>query len=161
MSENSSDKQPAARVPDKPPKPLSRDYSALPQKPITLKHKRKKPASSTTRPPVKAKPATKTQRRTGKKTAATEKKPPTPWNIEGISNEIKQVILAAAEVEGVSVSQWLEQLVTEQMNTPQKEADPGDEQLLRSLQAIEQRLERIEKHRGFWSRFWDQVMDQN
>ncbi len=50
---------------------------------------------------------------------------------------------------------WLEQLILE---SQQREPTASDT-VAESLQTIEKRLERIEKQRGFWSRFWEEYVE--
>jgi hypothetical protein len=154
MPDDSSDKSSVTPpIPNKPPKRPQRDYSALPQKPITLKHKAKKTTHKSTKPPAKPGSAT-------SKKKPHPKKPPNPWNIDSMSTEAKQIIQAGAESQGLSIAQWLEALVMNQDRFFHHENEEKEKHLLRSLHEIEQRLDRIEQQRGFWSRFWDQVMNQ-
>jgi uncharacterized protein (DUF1501 family) len=149
MPDDSSDKPSVTPpIPNKPPKPPRRDYSALPQKPITLKHKAKKATHKSSKSPAKSASAT------------SKKKPSSPWNIDSMSTEAKQIIQAGAESQGLTIAQWLEALVMNQDKFFHHENEEREKHLLRSLHDIEQRLDRIEQQRGFWSRFWDQVMNQ-
>ncbi|MET0081191.1 MAG: hypothetical protein ABW119_22280 [Candidatus Thiodiazotropha lotti] len=142
----------SSNIPNKPPKRPKRDYSALPQKPITLKHKQKKPTVK------KQKPAAKPPQQKAKSTP--RKKADNPWHLEGMSDEVKAAIVAGAEREGLPIAQYLEQLVLQQHDT----ATAGqllqlDTEIHDRMNAIERRLDRIEEQKGFWGSFWERVMN--
>lgn len=154
MTDTTSDNTgPSSNIPSKPPKRPKRDYSALPQKPITLKHKQKK------KPPVKKqKPKAPTAQQKAK--PAVKKKIDNPWHLEGMSDDVKAAIVAAAERDGLSIAQYLEQLVLQQHDT----ATAGqllqlDTEIHDRMNAIERRLDRIEEQKGFWGSFWEKVMN--
>ncbi|MES9862240.1 MAG: hypothetical protein ABW157_07855 [Candidatus Thiodiazotropha sp. LLP2] len=153
MSDTNSDKTTSASsIPKKPPKRPKRDYSAMPQKPITLKHIEKKPVRT------KQKTVSQEQQRASKPTP--RKKATNPWHLEGMSDEAKATITAGAESEGLTIAQYLEQMVMQRDRevTPAQVQTPDAETLAR-INAIEQRLDLIEEQRGFWGSFWDRVMN--
>ncbi|MBW9271936.1 MAG: hypothetical protein K1566_20030, partial [Candidatus Thiodiazotropha sp. (ex. Lucinisca nassula)] len=128
------------------------DYSALPQKPITLKHKQKKATVK------KQKPAAQPPQQKAKSTA--KKKAQNPWHLEAISDQAKATIVAEADRQGLSITAYLEQLVMQQHDT----ASTGqllqlDTEIHDRMNALERRLDRIEEQRGFWGSFWDRVMN--
>ncbi|MCU7881061.1 MAG: hypothetical protein KZQ60_11360 [Candidatus Thiodiazotropha sp. (ex Lucinoma aequizonata)] len=138
-------------------KPL-RDYSAMPQKPISLKRKtKKKLASIIQNAAIRPKPST-----TKKKTAAkaVKKRPPNQWDLKELSDEAKQAVIEEANQRDMSITDWIEQLIMTSQNLEDKPAPENKQQLINTLHTIEQRLDRIEQQRGFWSRLWDQAMDQ-
>ncbi|MCG7870777.1 MAG: hypothetical protein N0C81_12510 [Candidatus Thiodiazotropha lotti] len=143
----------SSSIPSKPPKRPKRDYSALPQKPITLKHKQKK------KPTVKKqRPKAQTAQQNAK--PSVKKKAHNPWHLEGMSDDVKAAIVASAEREGLSIAQYLEQLVLQQHDT----ATAGqllqlDTEIHDRMNAIERRLDRIEEQKGFWGSFWERVMN--
>ncbi|MES9854388.1 MAG: hypothetical protein ABW170_21455 [Candidatus Thiodiazotropha sp. L084R] len=153
MSDTNSDKTTSASsIPKKPPKRPKRDYSAMPQKPITLKHIEKKPVRT------KQKAASQEQQPASKPTP--RKKATNPWHLEGMSEEAKATIKAGAESEGLTIAHYLEQMVMQR----DREAAPAQVQTpdagtLSRISAIEQRLDLIEEQRGFWGSFWDRVMN--
>ncbi len=100
------------------------------------------------------------QQQQPKSRPATKKKAANPWHLEGMSAETKATIAAAAESEGLTIAQYLEQLVLQH----EKEAAPvltpePDRETLNRISALEQRLNQIEEQRGFWGSFWDKVMN--
>jgi hypothetical protein len=153
MTDTTTDKTtPSSSIPNKPPKRLKRDYSALPQKPITLKHKKKKPAvkkpQSTPQPPkAKAK-------------ASPNKEMENSWHLEGMSDEVKTAIVAGAEREGLSIAQFLEKLVLQQNSSATaSQLLQLDTELHERMNTLERRLDQIEAQKGFWGSFWDRVMN--
>ncbi|MEW8626033.1 MAG: hypothetical protein AB2551_09795 [Candidatus Thiodiazotropha sp.] len=152
MTDTTSDNtSPSSNIPSKPPKRSKRDYSALPQKPITLKHKQKKA------PVKKQKPAAKPTQQKAKSTP--KKTVDNPWHLEGISDEAKATIVAEADRQGLSIAAYLEKLVLQQHDT----ASAGqllqlDTEIHDRMNALERRLDRIEEQRGFWGSFWDRVI---
>jgi hypothetical protein len=153
MSDTDIDKTTKASIiPKKPPKRPTRDYSAIPQKPITLKHRKKKPVAT------KQKAAAKEVQQ--KDIPSPRKNRSNPWHLEGISEEAKAAIVAGAEREGLTIAQYLELMALRQ----DREAVPvqsqsSDTEVLNRICAIEQRLDRMEEQRGFWGSFWDKVMN--
>jgi hypothetical protein len=157
MADKRSSDKPRS-VPKKPPKRPSRDYSNLPQRPITLKQgeKKKRVGMNKKVTPKKAIPRVK-------------KQPANQWLLKGISAEAKQFALDEANRQGVTIGEWVEQLIldhqqpeTNEQNKPVELDDPRErDEILEALYAIEQRLDRIEDQRGFWARFWEQVMNQS
>jgi hypothetical protein len=155
-------------VPKKPPKRPTRDYSNLPQRPITLKHAVKRKSSGKT-----TKNRSGTQRPTSprkKTTPQVKQQPSDQWLLKGISDSLRQHAREEAERQGLSLEAWLTRLILNHLEPVNNEQDDkisdaytvADlEQIAESLHAIEQRLERIEEQRGFWSRFWEQVMNQS
>jgi hypothetical protein len=136
-------------VPSKPPKALPRDYSALPQKPISLKHKKKKPMPKGSK--IKQK----------KDKTSAEKNAPDSWNLEQLPNEVKTAIVAGAESNGLTIPQYLQYLVLHQEDKPTPAQTVTDKLILDRIEAIEERLKQVEQQRGFWSRFWEQVMNDS
>jgi outer membrane biosynthesis protein TonB len=153
MSDTTTDKTTSSSsIPNKPPKRPKRDYSALPQKPITLKHKKKKPT-------VK-KPQSSPQPAKTKAKSSPKKKMDNSWHLEGMSDEVKTAIVARAEREGLSIAQFLEKLVLQQdSSATASQLLQLDTELHDRMNALERRLDQIEKQRGFWGSFWDKVMN--
>jgi hypothetical protein len=142
----------ASTIPKKPPKRPTRDYSAIPQKPITLKHRKKKPV------PSKQKAAAKEVQQ--EDIPSPRKNRANPWHLEGISEEAKAAIVAGAEREGLTIAQYLELMALRQdREAVLAQTQSADPEILSRISAIEQRLERVEKQRGFWGSFWDKVMN--
>ncbi|MCU7933132.1 MAG: hypothetical protein KZQ90_20240 [Candidatus Thiodiazotropha sp. (ex Codakia rugifera)] len=160
MADKKSNKQTASTT-KMPSKKAVRDYSALPQKPISLKRiKKKKPTPETQTTTIKSKPSA-TNKKTAPKTAkAVKKRPPNQWNLKGLSDEAKQAVIEEANQRDISITAWIEQLIMSSRNLEDKSIPDNEQQLTHTLRAIEQRLDRIEQQRGFWSRLWDQAMDQ-
>ncbi|MCU7904624.1 MAG: hypothetical protein KZQ76_02005 [Candidatus Thiodiazotropha sp. (ex Epidulcina cf. delphinae)] len=157
MADDTSDKRPAP-IPKKPPKRPTRDYSTMPQRPITLKGKKKrKNAQAHPSQTVKTKPTATHKKPPPKATKTNKTRPAQQWSLEKVSAEAKRITQAAADLQGITISEWLEQLI---MDNQRPSSQPTDEQLSNALHTIEQRLDRIEEQRGFWNRFWDQVMKQ-
>ncbi|MES9835803.1 MAG: hypothetical protein AB2637_05530 [Candidatus Thiodiazotropha sp.] len=170
MVDKRSSKQPDP-IPKKPPRRPSRDYTNLPQRPITLKPlKKKRPLPTPKKASVKSKSAV-----TRKKRAAPKKSLPRArkqaagqWLLKGISEETKQYALEEAGRRGVTIGEWIEQLIINHRQPVAADTEAAgeidlpqsQEELSETLHAIEERLDRIEERRGFWSRFWDQVMKQ-
>jgi hypothetical protein len=160
-------------IPKKPPKRPTRDYSALPQRPITLKQiGKKKSVAKKHKRSAKSKTTTAPRKKTATKRAipGVKIKPSGQWLLKGIPESTKQYAQEEAEHHGLSVEEWIEQLIlshqqsatSEQVDDTNESYIEGDlEQIAESLYAIEQRLDRIEEQRGFWSRFWEQVMNQS
>ena len=149
MPDNSKDN---IAVPNKPPKDLPRDYSSRPQRPITLKQREKKPA------PAQHKPPSKSPQR--KSRSSTKEKSPNPWHLEVLSEKAKATIVAGADRDGVSIAEYLEQLVLHQTTEPPPTRPHElDAQIVNRIFALEQRLERLEEQRGFWGSFWDRVIN--
>ncbi|MBT2968774.1 MAG: hypothetical protein KME56_04290 [Candidatus Thiodiazotropha sp. (ex Ctena orbiculata)] len=170
MVDKRSSKQPDA-IPKKPPKRLSRDYTNLPQRPITLKPlKKKKPLPTPKKASVKSKPAVKQTKKVAAKKSPprVKRQPADQWLLKGVSEETKQYALEEANRRGVSVGQWIEQLIIDYRQptdlatetTAETDIPQPREEINEAIHAIEERLDRIEERRGFWSRFWDQVMKQ-
>ncbi|PVV16681.1 MAG: hypothetical protein B6D77_00670 [gamma proteobacterium symbiont of Ctena orbiculata] len=159
-------------IPKKPPKRPSRDYTNLPQRPITLKQAEKKKSLN-----MKKKSDSKTKQATAPKKKAVPKKAiprvkkqaPNQWLLKGISEEAKQYALNEANRQGVTIGEWIEQLIFDSQEPAASEQDEPAEtyiaeeqdEITGALYAIEQRLDRIEDQRGFWARFWEQVMKQS
>jgi hypothetical protein len=170
MVEKKSSRQPDA-IPKKPPGRPARDYSNLPQKPISLKQLgTKKKLNSAGKTEAKSGPATKQKKKVmpKKPVPRVKKRHPDQWPPQGISEEARAYARNQADRQGVSVGEWLERLIidhrqsaTGDRQTPAETdtREPPDE-ITETLHAIEQRLDRIEERRSFWSRFWDQVMKQ-
>ncbi|MCU7936186.1 MAG: hypothetical protein KZQ99_15135 [Candidatus Thiodiazotropha sp. (ex Dulcina madagascariensis)] len=160
MADDTSDKRPAP-TPKKPSKRPTRDYSALPQRPITLKGKNKrKNAQAHPRETVKDKPAATRKKSPPKATKTDKTRAAQAWSLKKISAEAKQIAQEGADLQGITVDEWLEQLIMASQRPAPPPPQPSDEQLSNALRAIEQRLDRLEEQRGFWNRFWDQVMKQ-
>jgi hypothetical protein len=172
MADKSSNDQPG-NVPKKPHKRPTRDYSTLPQRPITLKQaSKKKSVTKKHKHSPKAKPTTAQRKKATTKSAIPQmkKKPSGQWLLKGISESTRQYAQEEAERQGLTLEAWIEQLilshqqpvVSEQEEETNEAYIEGDlEQIAESLFAIEQRLDRMEEQRGFWSRFWEQVMNQS
>jgi hypothetical protein len=157
MPEKTQAERPAkrrARTSKQPRKTPQKDYSSLPQKPIKLKQD------------VSLAPALKPGKRMTNETTPTPKKkterkahPHSSKPFAQLSPQIREIALAAAAREGVSLDAWLEALILQfHRATPQAESEASGS-VLQSLQRIERRLERLEDQRGFWRRFWDQFME--
>ncbi|MCU7874272.1 MAG: hypothetical protein KZQ91_16145 [Candidatus Thiodiazotropha sp. (ex Lucinoma borealis)] len=141
-------------------KPL-RDYSAMPQKPISLKRKtKKKLAPVIQNAAIRPKPSATNKKTAPKAAKAVKKRPPNQWDLKGLPDEAKQAVIEEANQRGMSITDWMEQLIMSSRNLEDKPAPVNEQQLTNTLHAIEQRLDRIEQQRGFWSRLWDQAMDQ-
>ncbi|MES9993097.1 MAG: hypothetical protein ABW098_14155 [Candidatus Thiodiazotropha sp.] len=168
MVDKRSSKQPDA-IPKKPPKRPSRDFANLPQKPITLKQK-KKPLPTPKKARVKSKPAIKQKKKAVPKRSLPQvkKQSADQWLVKGISEEAKQFARDEADRQGVTIGEWIEQLIVNHQQAATRVAQTSNEnempqpqeEINDALHAIEERLDRIEERRGFWSRFWDQVMQQ-
>lgn len=144
------------RSPKKTPK---KDYSSLPQKSITLK-------SGVTVPPVLKRDAPEPRKGRPKEPApakkASSRKPSRPEDpVEGISQRAREIALATAAEEGVSLDKWIENRILHARQAPPSETSEAFNEIRQSLRMIELRLERIENQKGFWSRFWDQFMEPN
>lgn len=163
----------AGTIPKKPPKRPTRDYSALPQRPITLKQSGKKKLAGK-RPDggVDSKPPSNpVKKASAKKTARQVKRQPTDeWLLKGIAQSTRDYARQEAEAQGLTLEAWLEQLILSQQQPLIDElTDESDEdylmidleQIVDTLSAIEARLERIEDQRGFWSKLWEQAMKQS
>jgi hypothetical protein len=154
MTDITTDKTTTApNIPNKPPKSPERDYSALPQKPITLKHKQKKATVK------KQKSTAQPSKQKGKSTS--NKKTDDSWHLEGVSNEVKATITAEADRQGLSVGAYLEKLIIQQHDT----ATAGqllqlDTELHDRINSLERRLDRIEAQKGFWGSFWEKVISK-
>jgi hypothetical protein len=151
--------------PTHPPKLPQRDYSALPQKPITLKREiNAPPALKQPEQKHKTRRETVTQKESiprPKSAKAKQLPPANPWAQLGISPETEAMAISAAQRDGVTVGEWLEQVIlqhtSEAQPPPPAEIENG---LAESLKSIDERLGRLENHRGFWIRFWDRFMEQ-
>lgn len=170
MVDKKSSKQPDT-IPKKPPKRPSRDYSALPQRPIALKQLGKKSAATTgKKSSIKSKPGIKQKKKPMPKRSPprVKKQPPDQWLLKGISDEAREYAEKEASRQGLTIGEWIEQLILSNRQpagggrrTPAEPETPQTrEEITETLHAIEQRLDRMEGRRGFWSRFWDQVMQQ-
>jgi hypothetical protein len=172
MSDKSSSDQ-AGSIPKKPPKRPTRDYSTLPQRPITLKQAGKKQSTDKA---SKISADTKTTSPGSKKAIAkkaapqVKRRPNDGWLLKGIAQSTRAYAQQQADAHGRTLEAWLEQLILSQQQSDVKEqVDKTDEdylkydleQIVDSLSAIEARLERIEDQRGFWSRLWEQAMKQS
>ena len=159
MPDKSQETKSAARRerPRQPPKEPQQDYSALPQKPIKLKQDVSLPDALKTGT-AKSKKTRRSQPTVKKKTEkpASRKR---SMILEGISQEAKTIATASAEDEGVTLDHWLENLILDQHRAKPGAPDESLEMIAYSLRQIEQRLERLENQRGFWSRFWEQFME--
>jgi predicted HNH restriction endonuclease len=172
MADKRSSDQPGT-IPKKPPKQPTRDYANLPQRPITLKQAgKKKSTGQPAKGSSKTKASTTARKKATKKSTVprVKKKPSDQWLLKGISEEAKLYALDEANHQGVTIGEWIEQLIlshqqsvtSEQVDETHESHIEGDlEQITETLYAIEQRLDRIEDQRGFWSRFWEQVMNQS
>ena len=144
--------------PKHPPKELPQDYSSLPQKPIKLK-------SDVTLPPVLKRTKdikTTPQKPDGSRSATAKRvkpapKPASPDMLGALSAQAKETATSAAAEAGVELSVWLERLIMNHAQTPDKTRTLAN--IDKSLETIDKRLERLEDQRGFWSRFWDQFME--
>ncbi len=146
-----------------PPKPLTQDYSNVPQKPIKLK-------SDVSLPPVLKRSASKSPPTPRKKSSATRssparKQPPPPPGPPaiGLSQTALETARRAAENVGVPLDAWLETLILGSAHTATPDSAPelADElgQIRRTLEEIDRRLQRIEQQKGFWQRFWQQYVE--
>jgi hypothetical protein len=160
MPDKSQETKSAARRerPKQPPKAPQQDYSALPQKPIKLK-------TDVSLPPV-LKKGTAKRRNTSKETVPTAKKrkrtsPPRKavQVFDDLSAEARKLALNAASDSGLEPIAWLEGLIRNTQQNHRAEETPSNAELLHMLQKIDQRLQRIENQRGFWSQFWEQYMN--
>jgi hypothetical protein len=160
MSDKSPVEQSAEQktpTPKHPPKELQKDYSSLPQKPIKLKSDvilppalKQSPGKSATAKQAIPKPARKAKRKSSTKALKT---------LDGVSPQARDIALAAAAEDGLELTDWLEQLILNRQQTPEVQKPTGHDEIMQSLRVIEQRLQRIEHQRGFWSRFWEQFME--
>jgi hypothetical protein len=172
MSDKSSRDQ-TGSIPKQPPKRPSRDYSALPQRPITLKQAgKKKSAGKGSKVSANARISNPQIKKTTTKRAAPRAKRRTSdeWLLKGIAQSTRAYAQQQAEAHGLALEDWLEQLIQNHQQTVGEEqvGETDDdylkydlEQIVDSLNAIEARLERIEDQRGFWSRLWEQAMKQS
>ncbi len=145
---------------NRPPKPLPQDYSNLPQKPIKLK-------PDVSLPPVlkgsvsKARPTSRNKSSNAR--SSTRKSPPPPATAPGseLSKSVLEAARKAAASAGLPLDTWLENLMRE--NTPPSAPVPDLEEELATIRGmlggIERRLERIERQKGFWQRFWQQYIE--
>lgn len=157
-------KKPSEATPDESvplPKQPKKDYSTLPQKPITLK-------SRVDSPPVlkrakkKAKPKSRATPNPVARPKPVNKKPPpsgNPWTLPGVSQEARDAAEAAAVQEGLKLSEWLEKLILQSIRSADAQSEV-ETKLAQSLKSIDERLDRIENQKGFWIRFWDRFMEQ-
>ena len=98
-----------------------------------------------------------------------KKQAPNQWLLKGISEEAKQYALDEANRQGITIGEWIEQLIfSYQQPETNEQEEPAEtyiaeeqDEITGALYAIEQRLDRIEDQRGFWARFWEQVMKQS
>ncbi|MET0061726.1 MAG: hypothetical protein ABW176_05445, partial [Candidatus Thiodiazotropha endolucinida] len=108
----SSDK--SGTTPKQPPKRPARDYSALPQRPITLKHsKKKKSASKTKKSSANKMPSSASKKKAPPKKAVprVKKKPANRWLLKGISETTRQYAQEEANRQGVAIGEWIERLI--------------------------------------------------
>ncbi|MBT3092778.1 MAG: hypothetical protein KME58_07765 [Candidatus Thiodiazotropha sp. (ex Lucina pensylvanica)] len=165
----SSDK--SGITPKQPPKRPARDYSALPQRPITLKHsKKKKSASKTIKSSANKMPSSASKKKAPPKKAVprVKKKPANRWLLKGISETTRQYAQEEANRQGVAIGEWIERLIlssqrsaTGSQQVPdESQTDDQQEEIAEALHAIEQRLDKIEEQKGFWRQFWEQVKEQ-
>lgn len=152
-------------LPTHPPKLPQRDYSSLPQKPITLKREVKaSPALKRAEQKNKTKRKTVTKKESiprPKSAKAKQPPPANPWALLGVSPEAEAMATSAAQRDGVTVGEWLEQVILQHTSEAQPPAPAEIESgLAESLKSIDERLGRLENHRGFWIRFWDRFMEQ-
>jgi hypothetical protein len=162
----------SGNIPKKPPRRPARDYSSLPQKPITLKQRgTRKTIKATGEIDTKPGRAKKQKKKAMPKKALppAKKQLPEQWLPQGISEEARHYALNEAGRRGITIAEWIEQLIIEHRQSatagssrPQEDsvAPQAREDITDALHAIEHRLDQIEERRGFWSRFWDQVMKQ-
>ena len=154
----------AIPLPTRPPKQPRKDYSALPQKPITLKREvSTSPALKKREPPSKRKAGTRTEPIPKPKSVKAKRPatpPPSPWAQLDLSPKANAAALSAAQQEGITLSEWLEQVIL-QHTAEQAPAQPAEveSELAESLKSIDERLGRLENQRGFWLRFWDRFME--
>jgi hypothetical protein len=148
-------------LPAHPPRQSRKDYSVLPQKPITLKHEIKTPPAlkkSTHKRKAGTKPKSTPKPKVAK---ASGPSPADQWTLRGISQEAREAASAAAEREGLEVGKWIERQILERAEPENTQQFVKlDEALLESLQSIDERLDRLENQKGFWIRFWDRFMEQ-
>jgi hypothetical protein len=144
--------------PKQPPKAPQQDYSTLPQKPIKLK-------TDVSLPPV-LKKGTAKRRNTSKETVPTAKKrkqasaPRKAVQVfDELSAEARKLALNAASDSGLEPIAWLEGLIRNTQQNHRTEETPSNAELLHMLQKIDERLQRVENQRGFWSHFWEQYMN--
>jgi hypothetical protein len=160
MPEKSEGDRPSKKpgqVPEQPPKAPPQDYSALPQKPITLKadvdlapvlkrSSRKSPIKRAISPPIAKK---KRQKKSAVKSSPI---------LSEVSEEAREIAISSAERAGIPVNRWLEGVIIATTNEPS--AAPSDvEAILQSLEEIKERLTSIENRKGFWRRFWEQYVE--
>ncbi|MET0068056.1 MAG: hypothetical protein ABW076_17050 [Candidatus Thiodiazotropha sp.] len=154
---NKSQTDHSDRHKEQAPKGLSRDYSSVPQKPIKLKDE------VSLHPALKGEPSetdntrkhTPPPRRSRKKPAAA--KPVALF--DGLSPEAREIILNAANTAGLEPLAWLDRFVCESSQIDANVQRPDNAELMRMLQTMDERLQRLEDQRGFWSRFWEQFMN--
>lgn len=143
------------------------DYSARPQRPITLKRgvrtppvlKKEAPPKKQTKP-KKRLSSTVTEKK-AKKTGGTSTA--NQWILRGISPATKNIALTAAKQEGIKVSDWLESVIIKSTQPYNQALRTSTEEahLSTTLKSIDERLQRLEQQKGFWARFWDQFMEQS
>jgi hypothetical protein len=174
-SKTDAEKPSDPTAPGSPRKSPQRDYSSLPQRPIKLKKGvdlpdalKQEPTKPKTKPAPKRKAKKAERIPTPKKKRKQNNQPkespaPTELTINGLSLEAKRIATEAAAQEGISANDWLERLIRQSIQTPQKTDQPktSEENLSAALHSIDQRLVHLEQQKGFWARFWDQFMEQS
>jgi len=136
------------------PVDLKRNYTELPQKPITLKTgigglagpRRKRPVQATATKPNKPAPVPPRLR-----PAKRPRKATTQWTLRGISPEAREVALQAAKQEGMPVGQWLDRVISQAV-APAPEPPDRLSRVLETLADIQARLDRIEQGPDWWLR---------
>lgn len=141
----------------------TQDYSELPQKPITLKEgigglaapaktnpgsAAEKPLAASAAKPKKRVPAT-------RKRAAGDQ-----WILRGVSKTARDAAAKAAKAEGIKLGEWLDQTILRTTTAP-AQGEEAQQQVLQTLRDMQNRLERIEYHRGFLSRLWEQLKSRS
>ncbi|MET0029144.1 MAG: hypothetical protein ABW101_16060 [Candidatus Thiodiazotropha sp.] len=129
----------------------------MPQKPIKLKdeidlHPVLKAGLTERESTPKAPPQPKPRR----------KKPPTakkPTLFDSLSPEAQAILQNAVDASGQEPLACLDQLIIQSKPVDNRSDSLDNEELLRMLRSIDERLLRLEDQRGFWSRFWEQFMN--
>ncbi len=155
-TDHPTDDQPPTRK--RSPKAPAQDYSSLPQKPIKLKADVDLPpalkrSGSKSSAKKRTTPPTVKKKSTGKSRAKRE------LPLSGLSEQARDLAAAAAENEGLSISDWVEKAIIERSQTPSA-GSPSDLEAMRlALQQINERLWHLESRKGFWRRFWEQYVE--
>ncbi|MEN8166139.1 MAG: hypothetical protein ABFR65_01520 [Pseudomonadota bacterium] len=82
------------------------------------------------------------------------------WILRGVSISARDAATKAARAEGVKLGEWLDRIILRTTIAP-AESGETQQQVLEALQDIQNRLERIEYHRGFLSRLWEKLKSRS